>query len=137
MTDQEIQANERMFKAAILDLAAIAENLGLDPEQGGAAPIIQAIEELRRGRDEWVDAGFAASRPVDDLAVLVRRLAHSLREASPGSDLADKAVDYLRRHGLDGEPLRANYAACCAEGGGRVEFCDCVHPQHVHIGKHP
>ena len=38
---------ERMFVAACEDLAAINENLGLDPDDGGAEPIIAAIEELR------------------------------------------------------------------------------------------
>jgi hypothetical protein len=43
---------------------------------------------------------------VDDLAALVARLAHSLRQAAPDNDLPDKAVDYLRRKGLQGSPLR-------------------------------
>jgi hypothetical protein len=46
---------------------------------------------------------------VDDLAMLVRRLAHSLRQAAPSNDLPDKALDYLQRKGLQGSPLRKGH----------------------------
>lgn len=42
----------------------------------------------------------------EDLAALVRRLAHSLRKAAPGNDLPEKALDYLKRESLQGSPLR-------------------------------
>ena len=44
---------------------------------------------------------------VDDLAMLVRQLVHSLKIAKPDSKLAAKAVDYLQRKGLLGSVLRA------------------------------
>ncbi|KDD40631.1 hypothetical protein L529_4950, partial [Bordetella bronchiseptica MBORD901] len=53
--------NKQLFEAAIRDLAAISEHLGLDPDEGGAEPIIEAIDELRRERDGWVDAQYAAA----------------------------------------------------------------------------
>jgi len=40
---------------------------------------------------------------IDDLAMLVRRLA----KKSAGTDLAEKAMDYLKRKGLQGSPLRS------------------------------
>lgn len=43
---------------------------------------------------------------VDDLAQLVKRLAHSLRKAAPDNELPDKALDYLKREELCGTPLR-------------------------------
>jgi hypothetical protein len=43
---------------------------------------------------------------VDDLAMLVRMLVHSLKRYNPNSGLAARASDYLRRHGLQGSPLR-------------------------------
>lgn len=43
---------------------------------------------------------------VDDLAMLVRQLVHSLRKAKPDSDLARRAADYLKRKGLQGSPFR-------------------------------
>ncbi|WP_033471264.1 hypothetical protein [Bordetella bronchiseptica] len=58
---QPADLNTRLFEAAIRDLAAISEHLGLDPDEGGAEPIIEAIDELRRERNEWVDAGYAAA----------------------------------------------------------------------------
>lgn len=43
---------------------------------------------------------------IDELAMLVRQLAHSLKKSKPDSKLPAKAVDYLVRHGLQGSPLR-------------------------------
>lgn len=43
---------------------------------------------------------------LDDLAMIVRRLVRRLRRHEPDSALARTAVDYLRRKGLQGSPLR-------------------------------
>lgn len=43
---------------------------------------------------------------VDDLATLVRRLVHALRKPFPDISLQTQAMDYLRRSGLNGSPLR-------------------------------
>lgn len=43
---------------------------------------------------------------VDDLAMLVRRLAHALRKSDPDNPISDDATEYLKRHGLAGSPLR-------------------------------
>jgi hypothetical protein len=45
---------------------------------------------------------------VDDLSALVRQLVHRLRKAAPDNDLPEKALDYLKRKGLQGSPLRTN-----------------------------
>jgi len=42
--------NERMFMAACADLGLVNEALGLDPDDGGADPILDAIEELKQAR---------------------------------------------------------------------------------------
>jgi hypothetical protein len=47
---------------------------------------------------------------VDDLSALVTRLARALRKAVPDNDLSEKALDYLKREGLVGSPLRAECA---------------------------
>lgn len=47
------------------------------------------------------------NRVVDDLSALVRQLAHRLGKAAPDSDLPSKALDYLKRNGLQGSPLRS------------------------------
>lgn len=52
-----------------------------------------------------VDETF--SLVVDDLSALVRQLAHRLSKAAPDSDLPTKALDYLKRKGLQGSPLRS------------------------------
>lgn len=43
---------------------------------------------------------------VDDLAMLVRRLVHELKNHSINNELQTKAMDYLRRKGLQSSPLR-------------------------------
>jgi hypothetical protein len=45
---------------------------------------------------------------VDDLSALVRQLVQRLRKAAPYNDLPEKALDYLKRKGLQGSPLRTN-----------------------------
>ncbi|MFU1927648.1 hypothetical protein ACLQ9J_04880 [Bordetella hinzii] len=57
-TNNEI--DKAILQATIRDLAAISEHLGIDPNEGGAVPIIEAINDLRRERDQWADAGYAA-----------------------------------------------------------------------------
>lgn len=52
-------------------------------------------------------------RVTDDLAALVRQLVRTLRKAAPDNDLADKALDYLRRKGLQGTPLRQTLEGGC------------------------
>lgn len=44
---------------------------------------------------------------VDDLSALVRQLVQRLRKAAPDNDLSEKALDYLKRKGLLGSPMRA------------------------------
>jgi hypothetical protein len=43
---------------------------------------------------------------MDNLTGLVKQLAHKLGKAAPGNDLSARALDYLRRKGLLGSPLR-------------------------------
>ena len=45
-------------------------------------------------------------RVVDDLSTLVMRLVRALRNAAPDNELPAKALDYLRRNGIAGSPLR-------------------------------
>lgn len=69
--------------------------------------------DWREAHDAGRDSGYAAGRAeagaeltslrarVADLSMLVRRLS---RYAPPG--LAGDALDYLKRHGLEGSPMR-------------------------------
>jgi len=45
-------------------------------------------------------------REIDDLSMLVRSLASSLRKVAPEHGLPDRAIDYLKRKGLQGSILR-------------------------------
>ena len=46
-TEIELAQYKRMFEAACSALGAIGEALGIDEEEGGAEPILAAIEELK------------------------------------------------------------------------------------------
>lgn len=48
---------------------------------------------------------------VEDLAMLVRRLAHRLRAARPEDELAALAIAFLERHQLEGAPLLSDEQA--------------------------
>lgn len=48
---------------------------------------------------------------VEDLAMLVRRLAHRLKSARPEDELASLAIEFLERHELEGAPLRSDEQA--------------------------
>ena len=66
----------------------------------------QWAEEASATAERFFDESKEAKKKVDDLAALVRRLAHSLNKPSGNTILARQAVDYLRRYGLEGTPLR-------------------------------
>ena len=54
---------------------------------------------------------------VDELAQLVKQLVHALRKAAPSHALPEKALDYMRRQGLLGSPLRtASYTPSTPAG---------------------
>jgi|GEM_PF-2310231 len=44
---------------------------------------------------------------VDDCAAIIRKLVRKLRKAALGNALTDPAMDYLKRKGLQGSPLRS------------------------------
>jgi len=67
-----------------------------DPYDSDCASCARALKDYRE-----------LESVTDDLTLLVRRLAHALRKAAPGNDLAAKALDYLKRHGMEGSILRA------------------------------
>ena len=46
----------RMFMAASTDLALVAHRLKVDPDSGGSAPIIAAIDELKNANAALVSA---------------------------------------------------------------------------------
>lgn len=96
-------------------------------EHGNYDPDTGAMEFPGDGADYVVELddiaeGLRALAPLpepraDDLAALVSRLARSLRQAKPDHHLADQALDYLKRHGLQGSPLRADGVEPGAQAG--------------------
>ena len=103
-------------KQAIQDVAMIARN-GIDrvielerENKRLAEALLKANAQAEHFEREWYLRGDALDRlesaNSDDLAALVRRLAHALRKAAPDNDLPEKALDYLNRKGFHGQVLR-------------------------------
>lgn len=82
---------ERMFMAACEDLAAISDMLGIDSDiEGGAAPIIEAIESLRT----------AAPMPSRfDLEAIDRAMQH-MGDALNMNDFADESGEHITTPGF-------------------------------------
>ena len=59
----------------------------------------------------------------NNLAAIVRRLAHALRDVSPTHDLPGKALDYLKREGFAGQPIRKVGACETAKPVAWIRFC--------------
>lgn len=103
-----------------------------------------AIETDILPRESWEDAGlydFAHALNggigvVDDLAMWIRRLARSLEKSNPMNALPRLAMDYLKRHGLEGGPLRAEPAATASRTVGEQEcVCRLRGTGFLHCGK--
>lgn len=62
----ELASMTRMFHAACAALGLINEALDLDPDDGGAEPILDAIQKLKDERDQWADAGYTAQAVAAD-----------------------------------------------------------------------
>lgn len=52
--NDELAKMTRMFGAACYDLGLINEALDLDPDDGGAEPILEAIDELKARIPQWI-----------------------------------------------------------------------------------
>lgn len=66
----------------------------------------QWAEEAQKTAERFFEEAKAERAKLDEMAMLVRRLVHSLKRIKPDSELPAQAMDYLRRHGLQGSPLR-------------------------------
>ena len=67
----------RMFQAACEALGAISEELGLDPDEGGADPILEAIHELRSGSAQPAAQALESEARKQDEA-LIRKMLEAL-----------------------------------------------------------
>lgn len=97
-TKDECEIVARKLTEAFLDGAHVA----LAASQGAPANPVDAAVQKAWARFEKEYARIVA----DDLSTLVTRLAHALHNAAPGNDMPAKALDYLRRQGLEPSPLR-------------------------------
>lgn len=96
---KELESHKRMLLAAACDIGAIGEALGADMDDDGSA-IEGLAQDLRQ-----------KAKCVDDCAHLIRKLVHCRRQLATDDGLAEKALDYLKRKGLQGSPLRADEVA--------------------------
>jgi hypothetical protein len=76
----------RMFMAASTDLALVAHRLKVDPNSGGSAPIIAAIDELKNANAALVSAldrikDVLNGVYVDDVALIVNKALKQNRKA--------------------------------------------------------
>ncbi len=60
--DVELAQYKRMFEAACSALGAIGDALGVDPEEGGAEPILAAIEEIKTAQSKQKPAVYKCPR---------------------------------------------------------------------------
>lgn len=110
--------------------AALAINSALHRIRAGNAA--GAIEPLEQARAALAAAPQAPAASVDDLAQLVKQLAQALRKAAPNHVLPAKALDYLRRQGLQGSPLRAAPAAPAVDASDTARM-DWLEKQVVNV----
>lgn len=79
------------------------------PDMSGIECAVAAIKSLAAQK-----AAIDAQVNMDEMAMLVRKLVQQLRKAAPDNDSGEKALDFLKRHGLSGTLLRGN-SGCAPE----------------------
>lgn len=98
------RAQAEQYDQALIKMAA--ERDRLSAEVAGLRTGYEAYERVNAELKAEVEGLRNSSSCVDDLSALVRQLVHRLRKAAPDNDLPEKALDYLKRKGLQGSPLR-------------------------------
>ncbi|VVM94676.1 hypothetical protein [Pseudomonas fluorescens] len=107
---------------------ALQEFLGEKTVEEVALELLAENEALRAEASKWKNESVSDSQEiygltcslaqrtgevrelavvVDDLAALIKRFVCRLRNAAPGNDLPEQALDYLARKGLQGSPMRS------------------------------
>lgn len=84
--------------------------------------------------DHWLrpfyDIGRAEGQRTQELAMLVRMLASSLKRHAPDSNLVARATNYLAAKGLAGTPLRDSSASVEQAGGDERKLSDLGNELH-------
>ncbi|OHH16454.1 ead/Ea22-like family protein [Salmonella enterica] len=78
-------------------LALLDENIQLQREKDATEAVALALrDDMRDAREQLEEA----EKQVEEFTMWIKRLAHSLRNAKPNSNLYGAAMDYLSRKGL-------------------------------------
>lgn len=91
---KDLESHKRMLLEACVSIGAIGAALGAEMDDD-ASELEGLAKELRE-----------RASCVDDSAHLIRKLVHCRRQLATDDGLAEKAMDYLKRKGLQGSPLR-------------------------------
>ncbi len=75
-------------------------------EQAQGSELSERLGVVHEVCDGTCFEAVKAEKERDELAMLVRKLATSLRKAAPDHSLPARAIDYLKRHNLQGSILR-------------------------------
>lgn len=57
--DAELARYKRMFEAACVALGEVSDALGIDPNEGGAEPILEAIAQLKAAQPAQMPDGWS------------------------------------------------------------------------------
>ncbi|HCW0396176.1 hypothetical protein [Pseudomonas aeruginosa] len=134
--DTGINPDKEELLESLRNMAAICNAHGNDMPAQSAIDQRQAIADAITGAlafgaqasqppaaDHWLrpfyDIGRAEGQRTQDLAMLVRMLASSLKRHAPDSNLVARATNYLAAKGLAGTPLRDAPASVEQAGGDR------------------
>jgi hypothetical protein len=99
---------EGPFDRGIMRALAVAHGFKLKPQEGGEDDLHDYVYNTMI---EVYQLGIEAGKndaTTKDLAALVARMARQMRKANPADTLATHALNFLRRKGLAGSPLRAS-----------------------------
>ncbi|MBH1431039.1 hypothetical protein I5U42_06950 [Stenotrophomonas maltophilia] len=113
---------ERMFVDACAALAEVSRELGCDPEQGGAEPILAAIAELREA--------LAARQPVDENYEVWAQNAENVA-AELTDERAIKALRFAARGIRSAARHQVRIYGCCAQPEGELHTAECPNLRHL------
>jgi len=111
--DIELAQYKRMFEAACSALAAIGDALGVDPEEGGAEPILAAIADLKA----------PDSRPVKQEPVAWIELLREARDNCKAS-IAEEGISATRKEYRIDLEARLSAALDAAPVSAKREWVD-------------